>query len=103
MEWERTLTPIGVSCVKAEDVSPYNFFLNDSHVKQNHLTTEVESIRLGKFWRYSPVISFSDTSSYANSGPLLGQQTHSILMELGYNEQDVMDFKDRNVVNWEKP
>lgn len=103
MEWERTLTTVGVSCVKAEDVSPYNFFLNDSHVKQNHLTTEVESIRLGKFWRYSPVISFSDTSSYANSGPLLGQQTRSILMELGYNEQDITDFKDRNVVNWEKP
>ena len=103
IEWEMILTSAGVSCVKAEDISPYNFFKSDSHAIENNLTTEVESLRLGKFWRYSPIITFSGTSSYAGSGPLLGQQNDLILRELGYSEEEILDFKARNIINWEEP
>ena len=100
--WEKLLTTADVACVKAEDRGMYFFFNEDPHVRQNGLLTQVEAPRYGEFWRYSPVVGFSDTSGRAGPGPLKGQHTRPILRELGYTDEQIHDLKQRKVVDWEE-
>ena len=100
--WEQLLTAADVACVKAEDRGMYFFFNEDPHVRENGLLTQVEAPRFGEFWRYSPVIDFSDTSGRAGPGPLRGEHTRPILRELGYTDDQIQDLKQRKVVDWEE-
>ena len=102
LHWEETLTAADVACVKAEDLGMYFFFNDDPHVRENGFLTQVEAPRFGEFWRYSPVVSFSETSGRAGPGPLKGQHTRSILKELGYTDDQIHDLKERKVVDWEE-
>ena len=102
MYWEKLLTAADVACVKAEDRGMYFFSNEDPHVRQNGLLTQVEAPRYGEFWRYSPVVGFSDTSGRAGPGPLKGEHTRPILKELGYTDEQVHDLKQRKVVDWEE-
>ena len=102
LHWERLLADADVACVKAEDRGMYYFFDEDPHVRENGLLTQVEAPRFGRFWRYSPVVDFSETSGRAGPGPLKGQHTRPILKELGYADGQIQDFKDRKIVDWEE-
>ena len=100
--WETLLTAEDVACVKAEDRGMYYFFNEDPHVRELGLLADVQAPRFGEFWRYSPVVSFSETSGTAGPGPLKGQHTRPILRELGYTDEQILDLKQRNVVDWEE-
>ena len=100
--WEKLLTDADVACVKAEDRGMYFFFSEDSHVCENGMLTQVNAPREGKFWRYAPVVDFSQTTGRAGPGPLRGQHTRPILRELGYTHEQIHDFKQRKVVDWEE-
>ena len=103
LEWEGLLTPADVACVKAEDRGMYYFYNEDVHVRENGFITEVEAPRLGRFWRYSPLLKFSHTQAKAGPGVLKGEHTRSILQELWYSEEEIRDLKERGVVDWEEP
>ena len=100
-EWEAVLAAVDVCCVEAEDRTPYHFFASHPQVEANGFTTEVENPRHGTYWRYSPLINFSATPGKAGPGPLRGQQTRSILQELGYTDAQVDALKAKRVVDWE--
>ena len=102
LDWEKLLTDANVACVKAEDRGMYYFFSKDPHVRENGFLTGVEATRHGKFWRYMPVVSFSETAGKAGPGPLRGEHTRPILGELGYTHEQIRDFKERGVVDWEE-
>ncbi len=102
MHWEHLLSAADVACVKAEDRGMYFFFNEDPHVHENGLLTQVQAPRFSEFWRYSPVVDFSETSGKAGPGPLKGQHTRPILRELGYTDAQIHDFKQRKVVDWEE-
>ena len=102
LHWEEMLTAADVACVKAEDRGMYFFFNDDLHVRESGLLTQVEAPRFGEFWRYSPVVSFSETSGRAGPGPLKGQHTRPILKELGYTDDQMHDLRERKVVDWEE-
>ena len=102
MHWENLLAAADVACVKAEDRGMYYFFNDDPHVRENDILSRVEAPRFGEFWRYSPVVSFSETSGRAGPGPLRGQHTRPILRELGYGDDQIRDLKARRVVDWEE-
>ena len=102
LEWEKLLTDVDVACVKAEDRGMYYFFNEDPHVRENGFLTEVEATRHGKFWRYAPVIDFSETSGKAGAAPLRGEHTRPVLRELGYSEAQILDFKARGIADWEE-
>ena len=102
LEWEALLTAADVACVKAEDRGPFHFFDEDAHVKENGFTTQVETPRLGRFWRYSPLLRFSHTQDKAEPGMLKGQHTEAILGELGYSREQIEVLKERKVVDWEE-
>ena len=80
----------------------YFFFNEDAHVRENGMLTQVDAPRYGEFWRYAPVVDFSDTPGSAGPGPLKGQHTRPILRELGYTDEQIHDFKQRKVVDWEE-
>ena len=102
LDWEKLLTDSDVACVKAEDRGMYYFFNEDPHVRDNGFLKQVEATRHGRFWRYNPVIEFSDTGGKAESAPLKGEHTKRILKELGYTDTQIDDFRERNVVDWEE-
>ena len=102
LAWEALLTAADVACVKAEDRGPFHFFDDDAHVKENGFTTQVETPRLGKFWRYSPLLRFSHTRDKAEPGMLKGQHTEAILRELDYGPEQINALKERGVVDWEE-
>ena len=102
LHWERLLTSADVACVRAEDRGMYYFFNDDPHVREQGMLTDVSAPRFGKFWRYAPVVEFSETSGKAGPGPLKGQHTRPILRELGYSDAQILDFKQRKVVDWEE-
>ncbi len=100
--WENLLAAADVACVKAEDRGMYFFFNEDPHVRETGMLTQVEAPRFGEFWRYSPVVDFSETAGRGGPGPLKGQHTRPILGELGYTDEQIDDFKQRKVVDWEE-
>ena len=102
LEWEKLLTDADVACVKAEDRGMYYFYNDDPHVRELGLLVDVEATRHGKFWRYAPVIDFSETGGKAAPAPLRGEHTRPVLRELGYDEDQILDFKARGVVDWEE-
>ena len=97
-EWEKLLIDAGVTCVRAEDAGPYQFHMEDPHVQENGYLTEVESVRFGKFLRYSPIVRFSHTSPKVGVGPLRGQHNEAVLSELGYSEEQITDLEQRRVL-----
>jgi len=102
LDWEKLLTDADVACVKAEDRGMYYFFNEDSHVRENDFLKQVEATGHGKFWRYSPVVEFSETAGKAGSAPLKGEHTRPVLKELGYTDDQIGDFKRRGIVDWEE-
>ncbi|MCH7744549.1 MAG: CoA transferase [Chloroflexi bacterium] len=102
-EWEMTLTAADVGCVQVEERAMFHFFDEDPHIEENGFTSEVESPRFGTFWRYSPVLRFSQMKSKVGPGIQRGQHTFSILGELGYSKEQIEDLKARGVLDWEEP
>ena len=97
------LTSADVGCVQVEDRGMYHFFSEDPHAEQNALTVQVEHPRFGKFWRYGPVLEFSNTSCTVGPGILKGQHTMPILNELGYTAEQVHQMRADGVIDWEEP
>ena len=101
-EWERLLTAVGVGCVQAEDRGMYHFFDEDPHARRNGLTVEVSHPRFGDFWRYAPILEFSDMASEAGPGITRGQHTVPILQELGYDERQIHEMRASGALDWEE-
>ena len=80
----------------------YQFYDDDPHVRENRFTTEVETPRLGKFWRHSPILRFSHTKGKVGPGPLKGEHTKAILQELGYSDAETSELKEHGIVDWEE-
>jgi crotonobetainyl-CoA:carnitine CoA-transferase CaiB-like acyl-CoA transferase len=102
-QWELELTSQDIGCVRVEDTNMYNFFANDPHIAQNGFTTKVSHKKFGTFWRYSPVLDFSETPCKAGGGILKGEHTFPILQELGYTVDEINSFKNKGILDWESP
>jgi len=102
-EWEQMLTSNGVACVEAQDSGMFDFYSQDPHVEENGFIQQVEGFRIGTYWRYGPVVTLSETPTRVGPGPLRGEHTRSLLLELGYTDQRVEELRQMEVVGWEEP
>jgi crotonobetainyl-CoA:carnitine CoA-transferase CaiB-like acyl-CoA transferase len=102
-EWEELLTAADVACVEVEESGMFNFYSQDPHVAENGFVQPTESLRIGSYWRYGPVVNLSKTPARVGSGPLRGQHTRSLLQELGYSEARIDELYQKQVVGSEEP
>jgi len=99
-EWETSLLGAGVGCVVADAMSHFAFLYEDDQAQAIDMMAQTEHPSFGPYWRYAPVIRLSDTPSQVRSYCELGEHTRSLLRELGYDEDQVADLKEGNVVTW---
>ena len=72
---------------------------DDPQVKANGLVVEVEHESVGKVKTMGPLAEFSDTSMpTAAASPSLGQHSEEILLELGYNKEEITRWQDLGIV-----
>jgi crotonobetainyl-CoA:carnitine CoA-transferase CaiB-like acyl-CoA transferase len=89
-EWETDLLAAGVGCVVADAMSHFAFLYEDAQASAIGMMTTVEHPSLGgRYWRYAPVLQFSDTPSVALPFCELGEHTRALLSELGYDDSEV--------------
>ncbi len=79
----------------------FYFYSNEPHLQENGFIREVENLRLGKYWRYGPVVDLSLTPARVGSGPLRGQHSEKILGEVGYSAADIKDLLSKSIISWE--
>lgn len=98
-EWQNLLIPKGVACVTVYPEDFSDFVNTDPRMKEAGLMVDQEHSLLGKYQRYGPMINFSDTRG-TNLGPItvVGEQTASVLTELGYTADQIEDFAARKIV-----
>ena len=101
LQWESSLLAAGVGCVVADGMSHFAFLYKDPQAQANDVMVETEHPSLGgRYWRYAPVIRFSDTPGQALPYCDKGEHTRQILSGLGLSEDEMSRLKDDDVVTW---
>ena len=95
--WEGALLAAGVPGVRADGTSHADYMLNHPQVRENGLAIEDDLPGVGRFWRSSSCLEYSDMSSSTGSVKPLGWATESVLRELGYSGREMDDLTERGV------
>ena len=103
-EWEELLTAQDVACVRVSHSDDEEFFMDDPHSTDNGLAVEVEdeSPRFGRYIRNGGIVHFSEMSGSYRSAPYPGQHTRAIMGEVGYSDEQIDDYHERRIVDWEE-
>jgi crotonobetainyl-CoA:carnitine CoA-transferase CaiB-like acyl-CoA transferase len=103
-EWEQLLTAEDVACVRVSYSEDEEFFMDDPHARELGLAVEVEdeSPRFGKYLRNGGIVHFSEMSGSYRAAPYPGQHTRPIMTEIGYSDQEIDDYSERHIVDWEE-
>jgi crotonobetainyl-CoA:carnitine CoA-transferase CaiB-like acyl-CoA transferase len=104
LDWESELLAAGVGCVVADGMSHFAFLYRDAQAKADGLVVPTEHPSLGgRYWRYAPVLRFSDTPGQALPYCEKGEHTRPLLAGLGFDEVEINRLKDDGVVTWPAP
>ena len=96
--WESRLSKAGVGCVRADGGVAGDFWLKDAHVQANGFALERNHLRYGPYVRHGSLLSFSDSETRCGAGTLAGQDTDSLLRELGYDDAAIAQLHADKVV-----
>jgi crotonobetainyl-CoA:carnitine CoA-transferase CaiB-like acyl-CoA transferase len=100
-EWETSLLNAGVGCLTADSMSHFAFLYKDLQAQAIQMVVQTAHPTFGgKYWRYAPVVEFSETPGQAKPYCEMGEHTKAILKELGYDEDDMDRLSADNVVTW---
>ena len=100
-QWEANLLAAGVGCVTADAMSHFAFLFRDPQALANGTMVETEHPSFGgRYWRHAPMVRFSDTPGKARPHCELGEHTRAILQELGYDQTEMADLRQADVVGW---
>lgn len=95
-EWVDRLTEEGVPSTPLNTVED---IVNDPHIERNDMLAEMDHPELGTFRSPDNPVRFdtleTDTSQ---APPMLGEHTEEILLELGYDAEDIARFERDGVV-----
>jgi crotonobetainyl-CoA:carnitine CoA-transferase CaiB-like acyl-CoA transferase len=103
LEWETSLLAAGIGCVMADEMS--NFAFNYRHPQALELglmaktSHPVVGNKYGKdYWRFAPLLRFSDTPGVAGPFCEYDEHTTAILKELGYDDAGIAELQASGVV-----
>ncbi len=97
-DWERLLGVAGLGCVRADGLTPGEFWHRDEHIAINEYKATVTHSLHGEMQRHGPIVRLRQTPNRIASAPLAGEQTDALLAELGYAEDAVARLREANVV-----
>jgi crotonobetainyl-CoA:carnitine CoA-transferase CaiB-like acyl-CoA transferase len=95
--WETELNAVGVGCAVASSLQYQGFTSLDQGLRDSGLTHLVEHPTLGPVVRTGPAAKFSVSPAKIEAGSVYGQNTESVLRELGYKETEIQDLLARRV------
>jgi crotonobetainyl-CoA:carnitine CoA-transferase CaiB-like acyl-CoA transferase len=99
--WRRALRAAGVPAEISVDTWDGETILFDDELVRLGLVAEYEHPLHGRVRQFGNLISFSDTPGVQKRAtPMLGEHTREILTELGYDDDDIDDYRARGVVTW---
>jgi crotonobetainyl-CoA:carnitine CoA-transferase CaiB-like acyl-CoA transferase len=99
--WRRALISAGVPAEISVDTWDGETILFDDELVHLGLVAEYEHPLLGRVRQFGNLITFSDTPGrQERPTPMLGEHTHEILGELGYDDDTIDDYRTRGIVTW---
>ena len=84
--------------MRADAGLPGHFLLDDGHAQGNGFVQQATHRVWGDYWRWGPTVSFSGTPGRYGPGVLAGEQTDTILAELGYEDAERSRLRAGGVV-----
>ena len=85
----------------ADGMSHFAFLYKDLQAQADELMVQTEHPSLGgRYWRYAPVIRFSDTPGQVLPYCDKGEHTKPILSGLGLSEGEIARLRGDDVVTW---
>jgi crotonobetainyl-CoA:carnitine CoA-transferase CaiB-like acyl-CoA transferase len=97
--WETQLLAADVGCVMADEMSHFAFLYRDPQAEAIGMMSMAEHPAIGgKYWRYAPMLHFSDTPGHGGSFCEFDEHTRAILAELGYDEAAISDLQASGVI-----
>ena len=104
-EWEQLLTAQDVACVRVSNSDDAEeFYLDHPHSLENGFAVETESDspRFGGYTRPGGIVHMSETPGRYRSAPYPGQHTQSVMVEVGYSDEEIDAYRERSIVHWEE-
>jgi crotonobetainyl-CoA:carnitine CoA-transferase CaiB-like acyl-CoA transferase len=98
-DWETTLNAQDVTCVEVSQGPFSEFTISSDTVRDNEFVAEVRHPLFGVHLRHGPVARLSATPGSPRPACLVGQHTRSVLLELGYTDDQIADLHTRGVVH----
>ena len=99
LEWEHLLIPRGIGCVQASADTPGAFYRNDEQMRASGLVVEADHPVFGRTQRWGPTVRFSAAPDRFGGGTYAGQDTDTILAELGCSEAETAELRAQGVVD----
>lgn len=94
-ELEAKLLAADVACGKVRNIGQ---IVQEPHVQKRGILEEVDYPSLGKIAAVKTPIFFSGKAGpFRRRAPMLGEQTKEVLRELGYSDQEILDFLKRGI------
>jgi crotonobetainyl-CoA:carnitine CoA-transferase CaiB-like acyl-CoA transferase len=101
VNWRRALDAAGVPSEVSVDTWDGETMLFDGDLERLGLVTEYEHPMLGRVRQFGNLITFSDTpGKQERAAPMIGQHTHEVMAELGYDDATIEDYRSRGIVSW---
>ncbi|MFC1944680.1 CaiB/BaiF CoA transferase family protein [Chloroflexota bacterium] len=95
-EWEALFNKYDLVWAHVHTISSA---LDDPQTEANQFLVEVDHPELGLFRMVNSPVRFSETPHEVKvPPPLLGQHTEEVLLELGYNWDDIAELKDTGII-----
>ncbi|MSQ61098.1 MAG: CoA transferase [Dehalococcoidia bacterium] len=88
-DWVRHFEDYGVPAARADKIRPDDFMLMDETVRSNGFIVMTDRPGMGRMMRQGPPVTFSMTPARAEPAVPFGEQTESVLREIGLSAPEI--------------
>jgi crotonobetainyl-CoA:carnitine CoA-transferase CaiB-like acyl-CoA transferase len=109
-DWEEVLLTKGVAGVRADGLKFKEFFVTDASIAENGFIARAQYVDFfvgsddyvdfGEYWRHGNTVLFSTMSGKTGPPCGIGDHTESIMLGLGYSQEEIGALKRQGVVIW---